>query len=684
MTTIVETRLGDRLDLLAGVYLKDSLKWEQITALNPGINLTAGLYLEPGLFIEIPALMPEKIPDLLPWNDQEETQIFEPVEVPPDVQPGAEPDEILSGSGWLSPEQIKALLQIPNYTFPLSVEQGGTNATTAGGARNNIGAIGTAELTAGLATKADSSAVTAGLALKADASAVSAALALKVDTSTYTAGLSGKVDTATYTSGLALKVDTSVYTAGLALKADASAVATALGLKVDTATYTAGLALKLDTSVYTAGIALKLDTSTYTTGIALKLDATARNAANGVAGLDSSSLISTSQIPLSLQFILQPRSNTTAIDFNAQTLNHGSIKWIDSTSSLTNNPSGTTSGTLLQYDPLFGVSGSTGLYKQQIFNTNTGRVFERSQNNSVWGSWLERAYLNKAETFTALQDFGAGATFKGGGIPPVTTTMTQEGVDASGNPRVWLVNAAASTGNRLKSITVASNGNVQIRHHADDGTDGNVLEHTASGNVLTNGTVRPGNGGTSFTGASFVYGSTYYRTDAPEQYPNGSVGNTLITTPGVLTVSNGERWVRVSDGTDLSKASKIIVTGQLPASIAANTYTNFGTFNGVGKDYIEEVYAVCVYLHFSDGSNLAAGHWQIVGSTIASFILWKAGGTQVPVTMRMEGHNEADFTCSLRLGVTNVNRVIQLAFDKALTFSVVANSYYRITFKRLI
>jgi hypothetical protein len=390
MTTTVETRLGDRLDLLAGVYLLDPMKWEQITALNPGLNLSVGLYLEPGLLIEIPALMPEKIPDLLPWNNPEDIQIFEPVEVPPDVQPGANPDEILSGSGWLTPAQIKALLQIPNYSFPLSIEEGGTSATTAQGARDSIGA----------ASLADISNLTTGLALKADASAVSAALAFK---------------------------------------ADSISVSDALALKLDTSVFTSEIALKLDTSVYNAGIALKLDTSVYDAGIALKLDTAARNAANGVAGLDGNSLLAIGQIPL----------------------------------------------------------------------------------NNFFG-------------------FTGGASFRGvptPAIPAVTTTLTQAGVTADGMPIYWFVNASATTGNRLKSITVAANGNIQIRHHSDDGTVGNILESTASGNTLTNGTFRPGSGSTTFTGASFVPGAIYYQTNI--------LGDSGV---GCAIYSDGSAWRRMGNG----------------------------------------------------------------------------------------------------------------------------------------
>jgi hypothetical protein len=124
--------------------------------------------------------------------------------------------------------------------------------------------------------------------------------------------------------------------------------------------------------------------------------------------------------------------------------------------------------------------------------------------------------------------FTAGASFRGGSSPANTPTLVQTSVDANGLPRYWLVNANAPANSRIKSITVANNGNVQIRHHNDDLSDGNVLEHTASGNILTNGTLRCGSGTANFTGASFVPGALFFRSDV-----------------GMLTYSDGTNWRRM-------------------------------------------------------------------------------------------------------------------------------------------
>lgn len=110
----VETRLGDRLDTLASRYLKNPLKWERITAENPGLTLTKGLYLPPGLMLKIPELVPDKIPDLLPWDNQSE--IFNDPALPvfPDSPSGGgNLTDIMTGSGWLTPQQIRLLLSLP-------------------------------------------------------------------------------------------------------------------------------------------------------------------------------------------------------------------------------------------------------------------------------------------------------------------------------------------------------------------------------------------------------------------------------------------------------------------------------------------------------------------------------------------------------------------------------------------
>jgi hypothetical protein len=139
------------------------------------------------------------------------------------------------------------------------------------------------------------------------------------------------------------------------------------------------------------------------------------------------------------------------------------------------------------------------------------------------------AFTDANQTFTSAQNFANGISVKGGSPPDLTTGIWQS-VDANGFPRIWIVNGSATTNNRVKSITIANNGNLQLRHHNDNLTDGNVLEHTASGNVLTNGTLRPGGGTSNFSGASFLPGAIYFRSDI-----------------NMLVYSDGTSWRRMDN-----------------------------------------------------------------------------------------------------------------------------------------
>lgn len=183
------------------------------------------------------------------------------------------------------------------------------------------------------------------------------------------------------------------------------------------------------------------------------------------------------------------------------------------------------------------------------------------------------------------------------------------------------------------------------------------------------------------TAANSLSGSLQYRTDLVTQKvtPAGSV----VSTTGDLVYSDGQSWRRLGSEIDVTLPPLVILTGALPASIAANTFINFGLVNSAGRGGLESVYIISVYLHYSDSANLSASHWQIQGAGIITAIQWKAGGVQVPTTFRMEGHNENDFNCSARFSLENLNRNLQLSFDKALSFSVVSNSYYRVVLKRI-
>jgi len=99
---------------------------------------------------------------------------------------------------------------------------------------------------------------------------------------------------------------------GLALKANTSDVATGLALKANTTDVTTGLALKANASDVTTALALKANTSDLTSGLALKLNASQLGVANGVASLNASGIIPSSQLPpVTL-------SSTSVVGSNAQ------------------------------------------------------------------------------------------------------------------------------------------------------------------------------------------------------------------------------------------------------------------------------------------------------------------------------------------------------------------------------
>ena len=296
-------------------------------------------------------------------------------------------------------------------------------------------------------------------------------------------------------------------------------------------------------------------TSTYTAGLALKLNTSARNAANGVAGLDPNSLVAIANLPA-----YPTLASLGAVATSTYTAGLA-LKLDASARSAANGVAPLDGGSLVPIAnlPAYPTLASLGAVATSTYTAGLALKLDasaRSAANGVapldGGSLVPIANL----PLNTFQTFTAGVSFKGGGSPGLATN-TQAGIDGIGFPRYWLVNASAPVNSRVKSITVANNGNVQIRHHNDDFSDGNVLEHTASGNVLTNGTVRPGGGATAFTGAQFVSGSTYFRTDI--------AGDSGV---GCLTYSDGVVWRRIGDGslTTAIDIRQIRITGTTAAT----------------------------------------------------------------------------------------------------------------------
>jgi hypothetical protein len=420
MTTTFTTRANDRWDLIANdVWQLPELGWA-IAEANP--DIADSLILSAGISLALPELRSLRRPLTAANPAREDDGEFQ--QLPPQA-----PSPIVPPSGGGG-----------SVVFPIAVAQGGTGGVTAQEALQNLGAVALANVGAvgGIA----------GL----DGSGKVATINLPP----FQSPLTFPIAVAQGGTGASTAAAARANLGAIALSdVPASIPPSAIGVSV--APLVGGLVPVSNLPPYPTLTSLEaVSTTTFNNAIALKLDASTRNAANGIAGLDASSLLALNQIPL-------------------------------------------------------------------------GQFFP----------------------------FTAGVSFRGGNIPSAATTLVQAGVDGSGNPRLWLVNAAAPAGSRLKSITIVSNGNIQLRHHADNGIDGNVLEHTASGNVLTNGTLRAGSGNTAFTGASFVAGSIYFRTDL--------LGD---SNAGCLTYSDGSIWRRVSDGSPSTEPARLtkIITGVTAAT----------------------------------------------------------------------------------------------------------------------
>jgi len=123
------------------------------------------------------------------------------------------------------------------------------------------------------------------------------------------------------------------------------------------------------------------------------------------------------------------------------------------------------------------------------------------------------------------------------------------------------------------------------------------------------------------------------------------------------------------------------ITILTPLNIAANTWFTVGTFANIGFASTEALYAVTVYIQYGDGTT-SPGHWQYSGGGFISSIQWKAAGAQLPTSFKMEAHTVGDFTCSVRFTLTNVNRALQVMFDREVVTQ--APSVLRVSLKRMI
>ena len=360
----------------------------------------------------------------------------------------------------------------------LSIEEGGTNADQASIALLNLGGI-----------PSSSRGIPFGVApLGADG---------KVPL-TFLPSMSGgggdNVSTATFNAAIALLVPTSAIGAasGVApLGSDSKVSSTYLPAPPTLASLNG------------------VSTTTFSTAISALIPTSAIGAASGIAPLGSDSKVSSTYLPapptLASLNGVSTSTFSSAIALLVPTSAIGAASGVA--------PLGSDSKVSLTYLPAYPTLASLNGVSTTQIGAASG-IAPLGTNSKISALYMPTnvAYLDIAQTFTQAQLFNSGISVKGGSPPDLTTGIWQS-VDANGFPRIWIVNASATTNNRVKSITIANNGNIQIRHHNDNLTDGNVLEHTASGNVLTNGTLRPGGGTSNFSGASFLPGAIYFRSD---------------------------------------------------------------------------------------------------------------------------------------------------------------------------
>ena len=189
----------------------------------------------------------------------------------------------------------------------LGIAAGGTGATTAAGARTNLG-LGNVDNTAD-ANKPISTATQAALDTKANASDVTTALATKANANEVTTALATKANSAEVTTALATKANASDVTTSLALKEDASnKVNTPLGSS--TTLFPTQNAVKTYVDAQVAGATIA-DASSSTKGkIQLAGDLAGTAAAPTVPGLAAKANASDLTTSLALKEDVSNKSNS--------------------------------------------------------------------------------------------------------------------------------------------------------------------------------------------------------------------------------------------------------------------------------------------------------------------------------------------------------------------------------------
>lgn len=162
----------------------------------------------------------------------------------------------------------------------------------------------------------------------------------------------------------------------------------------------------------TAGIAGVIPNSAFVSSTAIQTFSGAKTLSDTTASTSTTTGalivgggIGADHIKVRNAWLLEGRSGAVAQDLNAQAYGQfAGTRWFDGSVTNTNTPVGANAGMLLQFDPLFGVGGVEAKYRVQEFIAGN-RWWKRMESNAAWQTWYELPFLNKAQTFTSIQNF---------------------------------------------------------------------------------------------------------------------------------------------------------------------------------------------------------------------------------------------------------------------------------------
>jgi hypothetical protein len=232
--------------------------------------------------------------------------------------------------------------------------------------------------------------------------------------------------------------------------------------------------------------------------------------------------IGASHIKTKNAWLQEARSNITGvIDANSFVFTgFGGTKWIDGGVTNLNVPNNT--GIISQFDPLFETAVESKYRTQEFLSQGTGtnaRFWKRTENNGTWGTWMEIAFLEKANAFTNTTASGStttGAITVAGGIGISGNTYTG-GFTSLGD------NNTALKCKVITGTTAAAQGGVVSVAHGLTGSK--IVNVSGVIRYATNATLPINSGQPGF--------QSYVATDAT----NFTITNAASNSSGILSVA---------------------------------------------------------------------------------------------------------------------------------------------------